>query len=106
MMIRLFQGHAVKTISELYETVRGCELPDGLIIHERHESQWQSGNWQADVCNKYNRTLFDKWTSTYCPSMKMELVERHTFPPEALIRYPRYVAEVKQTEENLCRMFT
>lgn len=102
-MMRLLRGVEVLTTQCMYDCVLGCELPDGLVIHEAHDSKWMAGGaWEKQPANAHNRKLFVEWHTKYCPAMTLERVDKQDFSKAAGIRYARFWEWKGWTIEDMC----
>lgn len=101
-LIRLMRGHRTANVNSLYDNLDDCELPDGLVIHEMHESEWTKGtDWKDQPSNKHNQTLFYAWIKKFCPGLKLEAIEKHDWPKSVLIRSAMLMTIKKQTTEAI-----
>ena len=97
ILVRLVAGQKVTALQQLYDTIQGCELPDGILIHLSHDAMWSSGTWNEKAENRHNQRLFNGWARRYCPSLKdRDLIEPHTFPISAIIRAPEYARVINR----------
>jgi len=104
--MRLYKGFRLNSLNSLYDNLPGCELPDGLIIHQAHMSKWKSGSKAEQnkrPSNQYNRKLFQQWCDECWPNMTMDQVDSQKFHVGAIARYRRLAELHKHTQQSLAQ---
>lgn len=105
VLVRAMRGRKTASVNELYMTFNDCEMPDGLVIHECHESEWKADPaWSDKPTNKHNSALFDRFRKSYCPRLTIAAVDNQKWSTEALMRYPKYLAWKGLTYEKAIGM--
>lgn len=92
-LVRLTRGVRTSSVNELYDVVEGCELPDGLVIHQSHKPVWNDGDWEKLPENLYNKQTYEKWNRLYSVDSvtSKALLVKHEFPISAVVRCPGYM---------------
>jgi hypothetical protein len=87
-LIRTLKGYRLDKLADMYDNWLGCELPDGLCIHESHEAAWtQKDNIDTSPANNYNRELLNNWLRLYWPLINIHTIAKHEWPKGAIVRY-------------------
>lgn len=88
ILLRVLKGMDLRPyqLKSLYDRVEECDLPDGLLIHEPHDSDWQ--RFSETPSNAWNSKLFDDFISKYWSSCDLkQVIEKGGWSTRTVIRY-------------------
>jgi len=102
--VRLQKGYRHQGINAYYDNMPGCEVADGILIHEMHIGKWEHGTDEdrnRRPANAHNQKLFFKWCNEYWPDMTWEKVRQQRFHLGAINRYRKLAEYVGYSTNEL-----
>lgn len=87
-LMRVLQGYDLRgyQLKSLYETFDRADLPDGLLIHEVHLSEWQG--FEQTKSNQWNLDLFKQFMANFWTTCDLtKVTEKGGWSTQVVVRY-------------------